>query len=150
MISVEAAKKIILENVHTLAPKKMALLQAAGLVTAEDIYASIHIPSYDQSSMDGYALSFSDLENSKPLKITGEMAAGSAESFSLLPGNAVRIFTGAAVPPGADTVVMQEKVRIENGGLVIADENLKKGSNVRARGSEIKSGELAVAINTTL
>ncbi len=150
MISVEAAKKIILENVHTLPPKKMALMQAAGLISAEDIYAPIHIPAYDQSSMDGYALSFSDLESSKPLKITGEMSAGSAESFSLIPGNAVRIFTGAALPPGADTVVMQEKVRIENGGLVIADENLKKGSNVRAKGSEIKSGELAVAINTTL
>ena len=69
------------------------------------------------------------------------MAAGSNENIDISPGNAVRIFTGAAVPPGADTVVMQEKIKIENGELIIEDETLQQGNSVRPKGSEIKAGE---------
>jgi molybdopterin molybdotransferase len=78
------------------------------------------------------------------------MAAGSSETFILSPGNAVRIFTGAPVPTGADTVVMQEKTKIENEQLVIDDENIIQGSNVRLEGSEIKTGDLAVAKDSLL
>jgi molybdopterin molybdotransferase len=78
------------------------------------------------------------------------MAAGSSETFILSPGNAVRIFTGAPVPTGADTVVMQEKTKIENEQLVIDDENIIQGSNVRLEGSEIKTGDLAIAKDSLL
>jgi molybdopterin molybdotransferase len=150
MISVNEAKKIILEQAITLPSVKLHLLQAAGKVLAEDVYASIDIPAFAQSSMDGYAFSFHDRKANKPLKIKGEMAAGSNEIFALSPGNAVRIFTGAAVPSGADTVVMQEKTRIENNSLFIEDENIQQGSNMRLKGSEIKAGELALAKDTFL
>ncbi|HEX7904635.1 MAG TPA: gephyrin-like molybdotransferase Glp [Chitinophagaceae bacterium] len=150
MISVAAAKKMIAEYCVPLQPVKLPLLKAAGLILAKDVYASIDIPAYPQSSMDGYAFSFADLRNKQPLKVKGEMAAGSNETTSLNPGNAVRIFTGAAVPAGADTVVMQEKTKIENGNLLIADENITQGLNVRAKGSEIKTGELAAAKDTLL
>lgn len=150
MISVADAKKIIQENTITLPPVKMELLQAAGMVLAEDIYASIDIPGYAQSSMDGYAFSFHQWKTNRSLKIKGEMAAGSNETFVLLPGNAVRIFTGAAVPAGADTVVMQEKTKVENSTLYIDDENILEGLNIRAKGSEIKAGELAVAKESLL
>jgi molybdopterin molybdotransferase len=150
MISVVEAKQIIQENIITLPPVKMHLLQAAGMVLAEDVLASINIPSYNQSSMDGYAFSLDHWKVSNSLKIKGEMAAGSSETFTLSPGNAVRIFTGAAVPPGADTVVMQEKTKIENDYLVIEDENILQGSNVRPKGSEIKAGDLALAKETLL
>jgi molybdopterin molybdotransferase len=150
MISVEDAKKIIQENTITLPPVKMELLRAAGMILAEDVYAGIDIPAYDQSSMDGYAFSFADWNNNKVLAIKGEIAAGSTEKIMLSEGEAVRIFTGAAVPAGADTVVMQEKVTISNEQLFIEDKMINRGANVRLRGSEIRPGELALAKDNLL
>jgi molybdopterin molybdotransferase len=150
MISVSEAKKIINENSNVLSPVTLRLQQAAGLILAEDVYAASDIPAFPQSSMDGYAFSFSDWQKSKKLKIAGEVAAGSNEAFTLASGNAVRIFTGAAVPAGADTVVMQEKVRTDNGKLIIEDEKLQPGANVRPQGSEIKKGALALESGNVL
>ncbi|MEP6749591.1 MAG: gephyrin-like molybdotransferase Glp [Bacteroidota bacterium] len=147
MVSVKEAKKIIKDNTTALAPKKISLPAAAGLVLAEDIFALTTIPGFPQSSMDGYAFSFNEWQLNKKLKITGVIAAGSSESNILQPGNAVRIFTGAAVPPGADTVVMQEKTKVENGELFIEDDKLERGVHVRAAGAEIKTGELALSKN---
>lgn len=150
MISVTDAKKIISENISVLEPVSLPLQQAAGLTLAEDVYASIDIPAFPQSSMDGYAFSFNDWQQNEKLKIAGEVAAGSNKIFTLAPGNAVRIFTGAAVPPGADTVVMQEKVIVQNGELIIQDEHLQAGNNVRPKGSEIKAGTLALGKKSVL
>lgn len=150
MISVNEAKKIIRENIITLPPVKTQLLQSSGKVLAEDVYSSINIPAFHQSSMDGFAFSFHHWKTKSSLKIKGEVAAGSNASFALPDGDAVRIFTGAAVPEGADTVVMQEKTKIENGYLFIEDENILPGSNVRLTGSEIKTGDLALAKDSLL
>ncbi|MEP7372920.1 MAG: gephyrin-like molybdotransferase Glp [Chitinophagaceae bacterium] len=150
MLNVTEAKKIILEHAIELSSIKLSLSQAAGMVLAKDVYADISIPAYRQSSMDGYAFSFADLQANQPLKIKGVMAAGSNETARLLPGNAIRIFTGAAVPDGADTVVMQEKTKIEDDNLYIEDENLRQNVNVRAKGSEIKAGDLAAAKDSLL
>ena len=144
MISVSEAKKIIDENISPLQPVTLPLQESAGLALAEDIYATIDIPGFPQSSMDGYAFSFEGWKQHKKLKITGEVAAGSNQAFTLAPENTVRIFTGAAVPAGADTVIMQEKIQVENGKLKIEDENIKEGNSVRAKGSEIKAGALAL------
>ena len=144
MISVQEAKRIINENVSPLTTVVLLLQQATGLVLAEDVYASTDIPAFPQSSMDGYAFSFHDWQKNKKLKIAGEVAAGSNETFLLSPGNAVRIFTGAAVPAGADTVIMQEKIKTQNGELIIEDETLQAGNSVRPKGSEIKAGALAL------
>ena len=126
MLTVSEAKKIILQHSVELTPVKIALSQAAGMVLAEDIYATINIPAYAQSSMDGYAFSFADLKANKPLTIKGVMAAGSNETAAVSPGNAVRIFTGAPVPDGADTVVMQEKTKVEGDNLYVEDGNMQK------------------------
>lgn len=144
MISVQEAKKIIANSVSHLQTVILSLKDASGLVLAEDVYAAIDIPAFQQSSMDGYAFSFEGWKKHKRLKVVGEIAAGSDKTFNLQPENAVRIFTGAAVPPGADTVIMQEKVKIENGELLIMDEALPQGASVRAKGSEIKAGALAL------
>src|SRR4249919_1239899 len=144
MISVQEAQKIISENVSSLEPVTLQLQESAGLTLAEDVYASMDIPAFPQSSMDGYAFSFEGWKNHKRLKIAGEVAAGSTEAFTLAPKNAVRIFTGAAVPAGADTVIMQEKTRVENGELKIEDETIQQGNSVRLKGSEIRAGELAL------
>src|SRR4030095_9178774 len=95
--------------------------------------------------VDGYALSFNSWKENKELVIEGEVAAGSSTSVEISLQHVVRIFTGAAVPHGADTVVMQERTRTENGKLIIADDKLRLGSNVRPQGSEIKAGNLALA-----
>ncbi|HEY5773415.1 MAG TPA: molybdopterin molybdenumtransferase MoeA, partial [Chitinophagaceae bacterium] len=150
MISVKEAKKIISENVSLLEPVTLQLQESAGLILTEDVYSSMDIPAFPQSSMDGYAFSFEGWKQHKKLKITGEVAAGSNETFTLAPGNAVRIFTGAAVPAGADTVIMQEKTQVENGELKIEDETLQQGNSVRLKGSEIKAGELALGKESVL
>ena len=150
MISVNEAKRIIDENVSSLPSIKKPLQKASGLVLAEDVYATMDIPAFPQSSMDGYAFSFEEWKKNKRLKIGGEVAAGSNENFTLAPGNAVRIFTGAAVPPGADTVIMQEKTRTDNGELIIEDEMIQPGTSVRPKGSEIKAGALAIEKYTVL
>src|SRR6188768_4530515 len=90
------------------------------------------------------------MEKHKKLKIAGEVTAGSNQIFTLNPTNTVRIFTGAAVPTGADTVIMQEKVQIENGELKIEDETIQQGNSVRLKGSEIKGGELALGKESVL
>ncbi len=144
MISVQEAKKIIDDNVSALQPAVLPITQAAGLILAEKVFATMDIPAFPQSSMDGYAFAFNDWQKNKKLKIVGEVAAGSHDLFNLSQGTAVRIFTGAAVPPGADTVIMQEKVLIENGELKIEDETFQQGTSVRPKGSEIKAGALAL------
>ncbi|HKC36074.1 MAG TPA: gephyrin-like molybdotransferase Glp [Chitinophagaceae bacterium] len=155
MISVSEAKKIISENVIALTPLLVSLQESGGLILAEDIYATTDIPAFPQSSMDGYAFSFDGWKQHKKLKIAGEVAAGSNETFFLAPANAVRIFTGAAVPSGADTVIMQEKVKIDSspgseGELIIEDETLQSGNSVRPKGSEIKAGALALEKRSVL
>ena len=150
MISVATAKKIIQETSMPLQPKKVALEDVVGMALAADIYSTIDIPAFNQSSVDGYAFLFEGLQQYQLLKIDGEMAAGDASTNTLLPQHAIRIFTGAAVPVGADSIVMQEKILIENGMLQIDDKNLKPGSNVRLKGSEIKAGELALEKGTIL
>ncbi len=150
MMTVEEAKKIIREMVSPLNPALQKLSSSAGLALAADIYATIDIPAFNQSSMDGYAFSYSGWQTNKILKITGEIPAGSNKKFFISPGQAARIFTGAPVPDGTDTVVMQEKVSIVNGELLIEDEKLKSGGNVRPKGSEIKAGARALAAETVL
>ena len=149
MISVTEAKKIIEENTVALQPVKLSLQNAAGKILAEDVYAITDVPAFPQSSMDGYAFLFSVWKMNKKLIIEGEMAAGSNEKKNLSSQKAIRIFTGAPVPSGADTVVMQEKIKINSltgseGELIIEDELIQQGSNVWLKGSEIKAGELAL------
>ena len=148
MISVKEAKQKIDENVRLLQPKVLPLEQMAGLTLAGDVYAKFDIPAFAQSSMDGYAIQFQ--EKNIPLRIENKIAAGDGNSYSLSPGHATRIFTGAALPANADTVVMQEKVIIEDGNIVIKDTELQKGDYVRAKGSEIKSAEIALETNTVI
>jgi molybdopterin molybdotransferase len=112
-------------------------------VSAEDVAAPIDIPAYPQSGMDGYAFAHADIPG--PLTIVGEQPAGGRIEFRLQPGEAVRIFTGAAVPADADTVLMQEKAILSDGRLSVGDPSLARGANVRPKGSEIQQGSLAIA-----
>ncbi len=148
MISVKEAKQKIDKKVGLLQPTILPLHEITGLTLAENVYAKFDIPSFDQSSMDGYAIRFQ--EKDLQLEITNMIAAGDGKSYKIDSKQAARIFTGAPLPQGADTVVMQEKVKIENEKLVIKDTSLQKGNNVRKKGIEIKRGELALPAKTVL
>ncbi len=144
MISVTEAQNIALARTVALPVVTRPLLQAAGMILAEDVYAGVDVPAFPQSSMDGYALLFSGWQSNQKLKISGEIAAGDQPEGLLSPENAVRIFTGAPVPPGADTVIEQESTIVEDGILRINKPDFQAGKNVRPQGSEIKAGQIAL------
>jgi len=148
MISTEEAKKRIAENSIQLNSCIVPLDKAAGLILIKDIYAPINIPAFPQSGMDGYAIAFTS--RGKPIVMAGEQAAGSNLHSNVKPGTAIRIFTGAVVPDGADTVVIQEKSKVIDGLLKIEDDQLKQGDNVRMPGSEIAKDALALPAGTKL
>jgi molybdopterin molybdotransferase len=118
----------------------VSLLDALDRVLAEQIFARIALPPFDQSAMDGYAFAASSIGRIETeLKIVSRVAAGGI-SAPLPAGTAARIFTGAPIPRGADTVVMQEHVRRDGSRLKIEDP-IRPGSNVRRRGEDIAKGE---------
>ncbi|NII83540.1 gephyrin-like molybdotransferase Glp [Pedobacter sp. SG908] len=142
MISVKEAKHLISQHIKALNPISIDLAKASGLILAADVYAKYDIPAFSQSAMDGYALKFEDRE--QELSVVGEMAAGTATNITIQKGETSRIFTGAPLPKGADTVVMQEKITRIDGKITLQDLNLKPGLNVRDKGSEIKASALAM------
>ncbi|QNR82748.1 molybdopterin molybdotransferase MoeA [Pedobacter riviphilus] len=142
MISVKEAKHLISQHIKALNPISIDLAKASGLILAADVYAKYDIPAFSQSAMDGYALKFEDRE--QELSVVGEMAAGTATNITIQKGETSRIFTGAPLPKGADTVVMQEKITRIDGKITLQDPNLKPGLNVRDKGSEIKASALAM------
>ncbi len=142
LISVTTARQIIAAHLPPPAVTEIPLDKAAGCVLAAPVYADTDIPGFRQSSMDGYAFAFGDY--GRPLQVTGEMPAGARTLLETGPGEAVRVFTGAPLPLGADTVVMQEKTVREGDRLEIRDPEIVRGSNVRAVGSEVRAGALAM------
>lgn len=150
MISVAEARSILNSQHFEKRIVGKALADAIGFVLAEDIYAPLDIPAFDQSSMDGYAFAFDDWEAGELLMIAVEIPAGRRDPLFMGKGEAARVFTGAPIPDGADTVVMQEQVSVRDRQLTILQTDLKKGNAFRARGSEIKKGELALSKGTTI
>jgi molybdopterin molybdotransferase len=111
--------------------------EALGRILAEDIVPNINVPAHDNSAMDGYAIRFADVE--QPLKEIGAALAGKPFHGKLGPGECVRIMTGAVMPPGADTVVIQEVVK-KDGDRVTIPPGQKKAQNVRYAGEDLKIG----------
>ena len=107
-----------------------------GLILAEEVYSTINLPEFRQSSMDGYAIN----GISDNYQIIGEMPAGSSDIFEIQSGEAVRIFTGALVPESADRVIIQEHVKIANKGITVT-KFPDQGVNIRAVGSQIQQGQ---------
>ena len=149
MVAVNEAKELIAAHIVAMPAITLPLADAGQLVLAADIIAPLDIPAYPQSSMDGYAFGFSGWQQGS-LHVNGEMAAGDSRSLQVQPGQAVRIFTGAPVPPGADTVVMQEKTTVLDNTLQFTDNNIQAGDHVRPAGSEIKAGALAMPAGSLL
>jgi molybdopterin molybdotransferase len=139
-----AAKSATL--VHPVAgTQRVALADADGRVLAEAVRAGIDLPPFANSAVDGYAVRFADLAQEGPtrLPLAGRVAAGVDAAGSRTEGVAVRIFTGAPMPSGADTVFMQEDV-VEQDGSVSLPAGLKRGANARPAGEDIAVGEPAL------
>ena len=118
--------------------EKVPIREALGRVLAQDIVPEINVPAQDNSAMDGYAVRFSDLD--KPLREIGTALAGKPFSGKLGPGECVRIMTGAVMPEGADTVVIQEVVKKE-GERIVVPHGQKKTQNVRYAGEDLAKGK---------
>jgi molybdopterin molybdotransferase len=116
--------------------------RAAGRILAADVTALSDVPPHDNSAVDGYAVFFEDLdrESETRLPVTGRVPAGGTLGRPAKPGEAIRIFTGAPMPDGPDTVMMQEDCREEDGAVAIAP-GISKGANLRRRGEDVRGGE---------
>ena len=128
--------------------EQIVLAEADGRVLAEPLIAALDLPPWANSAMDGYALRLADC-NGQALPISQRIQAGAAPT-PLEPGTCARIFTGAPLPEGADTVEMQENVELDEAGRVHFREPLKVGQNVRAQGQETRSGECVLPAGTRL
>lgn len=139
MISIDDALRSYQQELSPLPPRPLPLAEAAGATLAEDLPSLIDLPRTTQSAMDGYALRGADLAHPpRSLPIAMTVAAG-MNPPALAPGACARIFTGAPLPPGADTVIIQEQVRVANDQAHFAAAAIR-GANVRQRGEEIRAG----------
>lgn len=137
MISVDEAQALCLALVRPLPVETVALMQAAGRVLAQDVRAARAQPPFAASAMDGYAVRDQDCQPGAFLTVVGESAAGHGWTGQLGQGEALRIFTGAPVPHGADRVVIQEDVS-RMGGQIMLGDTLDKGMNIRAQGTDFQ------------
>lgn len=146
LLPLEDALKIIAANVRPSAAVERVPLDAAdGRVLAEDVLAPIDLPPFANSAVDGYAVRAADLGGEPShFPIAGRLAAGDGRKVVLEPRTAWRIFTGAALPEGADTVFMQEDVRMDEPGRVLLPKGLRRGANTRGRGEDVAQGSVAL------
>ena len=143
LLTLDAARAMIAAQVGRIEGTEHVGLPAAdGRVLAADVPAPVDLPPFDNSAVDGYAVRLAGLEAGGRLPVLGRLAAG-APARPLIDGSAQRIFTGAALPPGADTVFMQEDVRLD-GGHVQLPPGLRPGANTRPRGEDIARGAIAL------
>jgi len=145
LLSIDTVEQLLAERVTPVEGiETVALKDARGRVLASDVVAPVPLPPFDNSAVDGYAVRHADLGTGETsLKISDRLTAGRAAAHAVQPGEAIRIFTGAPMPPGADTVFMQEDVRVE-GADVIVPPGLKLGANRRLAGEDVPKGSVAL------
>jgi len=149
------AARLILEHVTALPAERRALREALDLVLAEDVASPIDLPAWDNSAMDGYATRAADVEDASParkvsLAVIESVAAGQFPARPIGPGQATRIFTGAPLPVGADTVIRQEDTEGTAPGRVTVVAGRDARKNVRYRGEDIRAGAVVLASGTAL
>jgi molybdopterin molybdotransferase len=143
VLSLEEARGKILNAVQPLGAQRVALADAFERIVAEPITAPINLPPFDNSAMDGYAVRAPDVAQASAqtpvaLKLIGKIAAGESFSGEVQPGTCVRLFTGSALPRGADAVVMQEDTAAADTGKILFMDKASPWENVRFRGEDVK------------
>lgn len=147
-LSVEDARARMLARATALPAETVTLAQADGRVLAETVTAIRDQPPFDASAMDGWAVRRADASEAVALRIVGESAAGRGHTAALNPGEAVRIFTGAPVPEGADLVVIQEEATREGDHVRLGP--VGAASNIRPRGGDFRSGAVLLEAGARL
>lgn len=142
MLTESEALATILAHSPRLSSQSVALHEALGAFAAGPVIARLPLPTFDNSAMDGYAVRAADTLSQRPLTVTGEQPAGNSRGLTVGAGLAVRIFTGAPMPVGADAVIMQEDVRLtEDGQGIICTEPVVPEENVRIVGCDLCAGQ---------
>jgi molybdopterin molybdotransferase len=152
LLGVDEALALIARRVTPVVePETVPLGEALGRVLAHDLVAAMNVPPHANSAVDGYAIVHADLlrDEETVLPVTGRAAAGHPLGRAIEPGEAIRIFTGAPMPDGADTVMMQEDC-VLTGGRVAMKPGLKKGANRRHAGEDVERGVVALTAGKRL
>jgi molybdopterin molybdotransferase len=144
MISEEEARTRIVERIAPLPERTVPVAAALDCFSARHVTALLPLPAFDNSAMDGYAVVANSCEKGQRLRVTGEQPAGPDRNLRVDRGEAVRIFTGAPVPRGADAVVMQEDVTRE-GAQIIVNVDIEAGDFIRRRGCDLAEGQTILA-----
>ncbi len=139
MVSITEALELIHENVKAVHTQIVPIESAVGYICAENIYAAFDLPRFDNSAMDGYAVTMADAGGKIEPQTT--VFAGDESSVKVTKGHGVKIMTGAVVPEGTDAVVPVENTK-ESGEGVLMPDSLKRGANIRKKGEDIAKGEL--------
>ncbi|GAB4516424.1 MAG: molybdopterin molybdotransferase MoeA [Anaerolineae bacterium] len=148
MLSVEEAAEKFLSHFAPLEVETVPILEALGRVLAETVTAPMDVPPLSNTAMDGYAVRSEDVASARPeapvrLQIAADLAAGYVREQPVQPGTAVRIMTGAPIPPGADAVIPFEDVQVQN-GQVIVSRPISPGKNVRQAGEDVRKGQVVL------
>jgi molybdopterin molybdotransferase len=154
MLSVEEAVERILGAFHPLEPETVPILETLGRILAQDVYADVDIPPYANSSMDGYAVLAADTAGAsrgdpRRLRVIADLAAGYVAEVAVTPGTAVRIMTGAPIPPGADAVVRVEDTEARDDWVHVFTQ-VAAGRYVRPAGEDVRQGELVLRRGTAV
>src|SRR5215831_14503527 len=146
LLPVAEAEQLIGERVTPVSGEELVPLRAAlGRALTVSLIAPVNLPPFDNSAVDGFAVRAEDIDGAceRRLAIVDRVAAGQVATHAVKSGEAVRIFTGAPMPPGADTVFMQEDCRLD-GDHVVVPPGLQRGANRRLAGEDIRAGEVAL------
>jgi molybdopterin molybdotransferase len=144
MISEEEARRRVLQSIDLLGERAVPLSRALDCFSARQVDARLPLPMFDNSAMDGYAVVASSSRKDARLKVIGEQPAGIDRELRIAPGEAVRIFTGAPIPFGADAVVMQEDTTRE-GDEIVVNVGVDPGEFIRRRGCDLAEGQKILA-----
>src|SRR2546425_10968596 len=155
MLTPTEAARTILGHVAPLRAERRALKEALDLVLAEEVRSPIDLPAADSSAMDGYAARAADVADagrgsSVTLTVIESVPAGRFPTKTVGPGEATRIFTGAPLPAGADSVIRQEDTEPLAGGRVVVRDGRDAGKNLRRRGEDIRKGDVALSAGAAL
>ncbi|MDA0165031.1 molybdopterin molybdotransferase MoeA [Solirubrobacter ginsenosidimutans] len=134
------ALALVLEGIEPLASEQVALPEAIGRVMAAEARAAIDLPPFDRTAMDGFAVRAQDTAPGAELRVIGDLAAGGG-TITLEPGTAARISTGAAIPPGADSILRVEDAEVRD-GTVVAAVAVRHGLHVRRRAEDVHAGDV--------
>jgi len=151
VISLEDARRGVLEGVAPLPPRDVACQYSAGLVVARDVVATENVPPFANTAVDGYAVRAADISGAPcTLRVIGTLAAGDATEWTVGEGEALRIMTGAVMPAGADSVVMVEDTENIGGDSVKVCKSVAAGSAVRPVADDVRAGDVVFRAGTVL